>query len=198
MGIAMRIETERLVLREFTADDEPTMLAIRSDPEFGRYYDPSIATPEMTHHLHGWFIDWQREQPRRRFQLAITLRGSDEPIGSVGIRRKPENEFEADIGYELHIDRWHRGYATEAARAVVAYGFEALGLHRVSSWCIAENAASAQVLERAGLRLEGRLRDNEQFRGRWWDTLLFGVLAEEWERSAGASALRRGEHAFDK
>lgn len=55
--------------------------------------------------------------------------------------------------------------------------------HRVSSWCIAENAASARVLERVGLQLEGRLRENGYFKGRWWDTLIYGLLEAEWKAS---------------
>ena len=86
-------------------------------------------------------------------------------IGNCGIRRKPDNDWEADIGFELAPEYWGRGYATEAARAIVDFGFRELELHRISSWCIADNAASARVLERVGLRPEGRLRRNEYFRG---------------------------------
>ena len=62
---------------------------------------------------------------------------------------------------------------------MVAYGFSELGLHRISSWCIADNVASARVLEKVGFQLEGRLRENEYFKGRWWDTLLYGLLESE-------------------
>ena len=119
-------------------------------------------------------------KPRRRFQLAIVLRDDGRLIGNCGIRRKPDNEWEADIGYELSPRYWGRGYATEAARAMVDFGFRHLGLRRISSWCIADNVASARVLERLGFVQEGRLRRNEFFKGRWWDTLLYAVLAEEW------------------
>ena len=79
---------------------------------------------------------------------------------------------------------WGAGYATEAARALVNFGFQDLGLSRISSWCVAANAASARVLERLGFRQEGRLRRNECFKGRWWDTLLFALLRDEWEKLA--------------
>ena len=133
------------------------------------------------------FLDQQAERPRRRFQLVITLPEDGRAIGSCGIRRKPENDLEADIGYELAPNHWGRGYATEAALAVVGFGFRELGLHRISSWCIADNIASARVLEKIGLRLEGRLRENEYFKGEWWDTLVYGLLRAEWEarRSGG-------------
>ena len=77
-----------------------------------------------------------------------------------------------------------RGYATEAARAIVRFGFIKLCLHRIWSWCIAENAGSARVLAKVGMRLEGRLRDKEYFRGRWWDTLLYAMLEQEWREQA--------------
>ena len=64
---------------------------------------------------------------------------------------------------------------------MVDFGFRELGLRRISSWCIAENTASARVLERLGFRQEVRLRQNQYFKGQWWDTLLYAVLAEEWK-----------------
>jgi len=87
---------------------------------------------------------------------------------------------EADIGYELSPRQWSRGYATEVARAVVRFGFTELGLHRVWLTCIVDNVGSARVLEKLGMRLEGRLRDKEYFGGRWWDTLLYAILEDEW------------------
>ena len=80
-----------------------------------------------------------------------------------------------------------KGYATEATRSIVEFGFQELKLHRVSSWCIADNVASARVLEKVGLRQEGRLRENEYFKGRWWDTLLYGLLDSEWRGLGGES-----------
>ena len=64
--------------------------------------------------------------------------------------------------------------------AIINFGFQELKLHRISSQCIADNAASARVLEKVGLRLEGRLRENEYFKDRWWDTLQYGLIESEW------------------
>ena len=170
----MRITTARLALREFLNTDETDILAYQRDPRYLRFYPWTARTEVEVREFLQMFLDQQRELPRRKFQLAITLRESGRLIGSCGIRRKPENDWEADIGYELAPEYWGQGYATEAAQAIVEFGFRELKLHRVSSWCIADNAASARVLERVGLRLEGRLRENEYFKGRWWDTLLYG------------------------
>ena len=183
----MLIATARLVLREFVADDWSDVLAYQRDPRYLRFYAWTDRTEAEVRDFVQMFLDQQAEQPRRKFQLAITLPESGRLIGNCGIRRKPENDWEADIGYELAPEHWGQGYATEAAMAIVDFGFRELELHRVSSWCIADNAASARVLERLGLRLEGRLRENEYFKGRWWDTLLYGLLESEW----GASVVSR-------
>jgi len=176
----MRITTARLVLREFVPGDWPDVLAFQRDPRYLRYYAWTGRSEAEVREFVQMFVSQQAERPRRRFQLAITLPDSGRVIGDCGIRRKPGNDWEADIGYELSPEYWGRAYATEATRALVDFGFRELGLHRISSWCIADNAASARVLERVGLRPEGRLRENEYFKGRWWDTLLYGLLESEW------------------
>jgi ribosomal-protein-alanine N-acetyltransferase len=180
----MEITTERLLLRDFTPDDWPAVLSWQRDPRYLRYYAWTDRTEDEVRAFVQRFLDEQAESPRRRFQLAIRLRDGDTVIGDCGIRRKPDGEHEADVGFEIAPEHWGRGYATEAARAMVAFGFEELKLHRISSWCIAENAASARVLAKLGMRLEGRLRENERFKGRWWDTLLFGLLVGEWRAAA--------------
>ena len=181
----MQITTERLVLREFGEDDWRAVLEYQRDPLYLRFYPWEDRSETDARDFVELFRGWQEERPRRRFQLAIALSEALSKdgalIGNCGLRRKADNEWEADIGYELSPDHWRCGYATEAARAMVDFGFSELGLRRISSWCIADNAASARVLERLGFRQEGRLRRNEFFKGRWWDTLLFGLLAEEWQ-----------------
>ena len=176
----MRLVTGRLALREFVESDWVAVLAYQQDARYLRYYPWPGRTPEEARAFVGAFLEWQREQPRRRFQLAITLANGGKLVGNCGLRRKPDNDWEADLGYELDPHHWGRGYATEAAGIMVNFGFRDLALDRISSWCIAENRASARVLERLGFRQEGRLRRNEYFKGRWWDTLLYALLRDEW------------------
>ena len=160
------------------------MLAYQRDPRYLRFYPRTDRTEAEVRDFVHMFVDQQAEIPLRKFQLAVTLSYDHQrAIDSCRIRLKSENEWEADIGYELAPEHWGEGYATEAALAIVSFGFRELKLHRVSSWCIADNAASARVLEKARLRLEGRLRANEYFKGHWWDTLLFGTLEDEWRNS---------------
>jgi [ribosomal protein S5]-alanine N-acetyltransferase len=176
----MELHTDRLLLREFVSVDWPEVLAYERDPRYLQYSDWTDRTPDDAQRFVQMFLNQQAEQPRRKFQLAVTLKTSGRLIGNCGIRRTAAGAHEADIGYELSPDHWGHGYATEAARAIVQFGFAELKVHRIWAWCIADNAASARLLERLGLKLEGRLREKEYFKGRWWDTLVYGILENEW------------------
>jgi [ribosomal protein S5]-alanine N-acetyltransferase len=172
----MELLTERLHLREFQADEWPAVLAYQSDPLYLRYYHWTQRTPEAVQEFVGWFLAHQVVVPRDKYQFAVTLKASGELIGNCGVRRTAPGALVADLGYELAPAHWGKGYATEAARAVLAFGFSALGVDRIESWCVAENTGSAHVLEKIGMRFEGRLRDKEYFKNRWWDQLIYAVL----------------------
>jgi len=176
----MQIATERLLLREFVESDWPAVLAYQSDPRYLRFYPWKRRTEEQVRTLLQQFIGWQQEQPRRRFQLAIVLPAEGKLIGNCGIRLQKARDRKGELGCELAPSWWGHGYATEAARAVLAFGFQEQGLHRVWARCVARNSASARLLERLGMHCEGRLREEEWFKGRWWDTLVYGILEEEW------------------
>lgn len=176
----MMLTTERLLLREFAEDDWQAVLAYQSDPRYLRSSSWTHRTEEDAREFVRRFIAWREEQPRAKFQFAIVLPEEGRPIGNCGLRMAAPDARQADIGYELDPRHWGRGYATEAAHALLAFGFGELGLHRAWAQCLAENAASARVLEKLGMRREGHLRENEWFKGRWWDTLLYAILDREW------------------
>lgn len=96
-------------------------------------------------------------------------------LGAVGLTIDAGNR-NAELGYWIRTDEWGRGYATEAAVASVAFAFGPLGLHRVHASCLRRNPASARVLEKAGLRLEGCRRGYLFHKGRFEDVLEYGVV----------------------
>lgn len=181
----MEILTERLKLREFVAEDWRAVQEYHKDPRYRRYYPITYASEAVARAFVQGFIDEQTRIPRTNYQFAIELLANGRLIGNVGIRlrslgrRQPEAR-QADIGYELNPRYWGKGYATEAARAAVDFGFATLQVHRIWAECLAENRASARVLEKLGMRLEGRLREDDYFKGRWWDTLIYAILEDEW------------------
>ncbi len=177
----MRIETERLILRDFVKDDWAQVLEYQSDPLYLRYNAWTERTPEAVQEFVGWFLVHQKENPRIRFQLAVTLKSNNLLIGNCGVRMDEADAIEADTGYELDPKHWNYGYATEAVHAMVDFGFNRFGVHRIWAACIAENSGSAHVLEKLGMKLEGRFRENKHFKDRWWDSRYYAILADEWQ-----------------
>jgi len=182
----MQTETERLLLRDFVEDDWRASFGYHQDERYWQFYERETWGEAQERERVRLFIAWQKEQPRRRFQLAVVLKGEDRLIGNCGLRVRrsmvqgTDGAWEGDIGYELDPRCWGRGYATEAAAAIVRFGFEELKLHRVWSFGLAANLRSWRLMERLGMRREGLLRENEWLRGRWWDTVLYAILEDEW------------------
>jgi len=176
----MMLTTTRLLLREFRESDWQAVLEYQRDPLYLRYNPWMHRTEADARNFVRMCIAWQEEQPRTKFQFAIILKEQARLIGNCGIRMRNLDAHEADIGYELDSRYWGQGYATEAARALLGFGFGELRLHRIWAYCIAENVASARVLERIGMQREGRLREKEWMKGRWWDTLVYAILEREW------------------
>ncbi len=183
----MERRTDRLLLREFEASDVPAVLRYQSDARYQTYYPSSELTPASAEALVRMFLDQQAESPRWKWQLVIVPDEVGRLAGNRGLRLDAPGALTGNIGYELDPELWGHGYATEAAEEMLRLGFEELGLHRVWSWCIADNAASRRVLERLGMRLEGQQRDHGYFKGRWWDQCLYGLLVDEWRATREGS-----------
>jgi RimJ/RimL family protein N-acetyltransferase len=125
-------------------------------------------------------MNHQIQKPRIKFQLAVVLKSSNQLIGNCGVRMEKADDLEANIGYELNPQYWNFGYATEAAHAIVDFGFQHFGIHRIWADLVADNVGSVHVLEKLGMRLEGHLREKAYFKGRWWDALIYAILTDEW------------------
>jgi RimJ/RimL family protein N-acetyltransferase len=180
----MELETERLLIREYVAGDWLAAHAYRGDPEVARYMAPRVA--ESLEQTRTWLDETLRQsaQPsRRRYTFAVALRADGRLIGQIWIEPSADDvPAEADLvlGYMLHRDHWGRGYATEAARAIVGFGFDAMGARQVSAWCFEANRASARVLEKAGLRLALREEDVDPRSGQPRIRLKYAIGREAW------------------
>lgn len=177
----MQLSTSRLLLREYAESDWPSVLEYQRDPRYLRFYAWNDRTEGDVRAFVQAFVAAQREQPRYKYAFAVTLKTNGQLIGNCNLRKNQPEDRVGEIGYEIAPTHWGNGYATEAARAIVAFGFDELKLHRIAAWCIAENAASAHVLEKLRMRLEGRLREQEWLKERWWDALLYAILEHEWK-----------------
>lgn len=176
----MELRTERLLLREFTSDDWPAVLDYQSDPLYLRYSTLTERTAEAVQAVIQLFMEAQEQKPRTKYQLAIILPETGQLIGIGSMRLAQAEATTGEIGYEFASVYWGKGYATEVAKALLKFGFTALGLHRIEASCNAENTGSVRVMEKIGMRREAHFRERAWFKGRWWDEFIYAVLKPEW------------------
>jgi [ribosomal protein S5]-alanine N-acetyltransferase len=176
----MRLTTERLALREFQGSDGERVYAIESDPESVVYQSFGPRTREESLDYARRHSMDQHRQERDTWDLVVTLHGSDEMIGRCGLGLTGDEPGEAVLWYQFDRAVWGRGYATEAAHAVVDAGFTALGLHRIWADCDPRHVGSIRVLEKVGFRPEGHLVENAWIKGEWVDSLIYALLRREW------------------
>ena len=176
----MQLATDRLILREFAEGDWRAVHAIESIPDVIRYLPHEPRTEaDAREYVQGIMVH-AREMPRIVIDLAITERGDDTLIGRCGMRLR---DGELRIAYMWFvIDPAHvgKGYATEAAGALLAYAFDGLKLHRVFGECDPRNPGSARVMDKLGMRREAEHVEDVWIKGEWCGTQVFAMLDREW------------------
>jgi ribosomal-protein-alanine N-acetyltransferase len=166
--------TERLVLRDLTADDLEAVHAYASDPEVCRYMTWGPNTVEQTRDFIAEMVASAEDDRRQSFTWAITAGGA--VLGACSVAVTSVEHRRGELGYVVARSAWGQGYATEAALAVLRFAHEQLRLERVEATCRPENNASRRVLSKIGLRQEGLLRSHMIIRGRREDSLLFASI----------------------
>lgn len=170
---------ERVVLREFAVDDVDQVLALVGDERVTAWLSFDSRSRAEADAMVAGTLERARAEPRSEYYLAVALPAGDEIVGFV--RLGLDGVQAAKLGYAVHADKWGRGYATEAVRLMLDFGFGRLGLQRISAAIGPDNAASIAVVRRLGLQYEGRIRHHVHTNGAWRDSLLYSVLADEWD-----------------
>ena len=177
------LSTSRLRLRQITTADAEALFAIKSDLEVTKHYgqEPHRSLESTL----AWILRLQADYERREaLAWGVTLKDDDRVIGSCVFWNFGPGLHCAEVGYELHRAYQQQGIMTEALSAMVTYGFGELGLRRIEAVPLEANSASQALLRRLGFVCEGNLRQRHFFRGGYEDQLYFGVLREEWLKSA--------------
>lgn len=182
MRITEPITTARLLLRPYTEDDHDALLAIRSREDVTRYLYFGPQTPaQVRKTIERRITATVLESEGDSIILAIVTRDSGAFVGDINFNYVSEENSFGEIGFVINPDQRGRGYAGEAAAAMLALGFRDLGLHRIIGRCDARNKASARVMEKLGMRREAHFLENEFVKGEWSDELVYAILAREWE-----------------
>ena len=175
------LETERLLLRPFEESDFDGLYRMHSDEEVARYLYHGPRSREDTRALLERKIAGAELGAEGHWlSAAVVTREAGELVGDLALHWESEPHKTAEIGFVFDPAQQGRGYATEAARAFLAWAFEDAGFHRVIGRTEARNAASARVLEKLGMRCEAHLVENEWVKGEWQSELVYAILDREW------------------
>jgi RimJ/RimL family protein N-acetyltransferase len=173
-----QIRTARLLLRPIETGDVIALVRLAGAREIAA---TTLSIPHpYTENDARTFLAKSRDDfsAGRSVSFAIAELPGRDLCGSVGLNISGVHK-RAELGYWIAVPFWGKGYATEAARAVVEFGFETLRLHRINAHYFAGNTGSRRVLEKIGMRHEGRFREHIQKWDRFVDIENYGLLAKE-------------------
>jgi [ribosomal protein S5]-alanine N-acetyltransferase len=147
------LETDRLLFRKFTIDDAELIYDLNFDPEVTKYTkDPMTDVEQAKKVLREVILPQYSLYGHGRW--ALHLKEGNEFIGWCGLKYRPELD-EIDLGYRFKKKYWGKGYATEAAKATIQYGFDRLGLNIITGRALPGNDASVAVLKKCGMEYMG-------------------------------------------
>jgi RimJ/RimL family protein N-acetyltransferase len=181
--LPLPIETSRLRLRALVPGDVGAMHAIQSREDVCRWLYWGPRSEDEVREVLERQIARTRDAPETGVSLAVELKATGEPVGHVSMTVAPEHR-QGELGFILHPDHQGRGYASEAAEAMLALAFDRYDLHRVCGRLEARNVASTRVLAKLGMRREAHLIENEWVKGEWQSEIVYALLAREWRGRA--------------
>ncbi|AYG57482.1 GNAT family N-acetyltransferase [Rhizobium jaguaris] len=172
--------TERLTLRGFVPEDFEAYSAYRSLPGIYRYLYSDPPSPDEMRERFDAGLNTRLSEDGDILRCAVVRREDDTLLGQVSLKVANKAALQAEVGYIFNPAYAGKGYATEAAEAIITLGFEKFGFHRIFARLDAKNAGSVGVVERLGLRREALLIESDRFNGVWGDECVYAVLSREW------------------
>lgn len=174
MSADVRVDSPRLILREFTPDDAQDVLAYASDPEVVKYMEPPNTEAQVRAYLDR-VAEFRRAVPRYEFHFAVTLRQGG-VIGGANLSSDGSLPLFPFFGVMLNRRCWRQGYAEEICAALFRFGFGELGSPRIGGACNAANAPSISLMTKLGFR------EYERVKFPWYEVVRFALDRAEWER----------------
>lgn len=174
------LTTPRLQLTEVESDHASALFNLFSNPEVVKYYgmDPMNELAQAEKIIQHFKRTYEMKKGMR---WAITIKEGNKFVGTIGLNNLALGMKKAEVGFEIHPDFWRSGITSEALRAVLAYSFEELGLHRMGAVTFPANSASIGLLKKSGFVEEGKLRSYLFQNGQSHDALVFSILHTEWD-----------------
>lgn len=177
-GDLPELETERLVLRRMRPTDAEDALKNLSDPEVVRHVP--LGACQNLNEARAFLQNFLDHYAARRVApWGVNLKANGRHIGVCGYENWGPNSDRAEMGFLFGREFWGQGYAYEAAKAAIAFGFETMRLNRIEARTVPENLAAQHLLERLGMTYEGTLRENMRWKGAYHDMRMYSLLRRE-------------------
>ena len=180
-GTELRLAGDLMHLRELRPSDGPDLFAVVGDDRVTKFLSFDSRSRDQAQASIDGAIERAKDAPRLEFYFAITRVGDDQLIGTCRLGLAGTHGA-AKLGYAIAAAHWGNGYATDAARTMLDFGFDRLRLHRVTAAIGPDNPASHAVVKRLGFTREGVLRGHVFTNGAWRDSVLYSILADEWDQ----------------
>ncbi|MGX1193024.1 GNAT family N-acetyltransferase [Metabacillus sp. SLBN-84] len=174
------ITGEHIFLREMRQEDWSGVHQYASQERACAFQPWGPNTEEETKTFVSQIVEDSRIDKRTRYAFAIINKKDKKMIGAAELNISDWENRAGEISYIVNPDYWGKGVAAEAANLLIKLGFKEFRLHRIYATCDPENTGSFRVMEKAGMKKEGRIRDHLKLKDRWRDSLLYSVLEYEW------------------
>lgn len=171
------IKTTHLLLRPINEADIYPVWKGLSHPEVIRYYGVSYSTLEETKVQMEWYATIEKEKTGQWW--AICDPDDQHFFGAIGFHDIHPAHRRAELGFWLLPEFWGKGYMTEAASAVLQYGFHDMELHRIYAYVEAENQNSKKILHKLGFEIEGTMKECECKNGKWIDLEIYALISSD-------------------
>ncbi len=178
----IKLESDRLILRDHISSDLEAMHSWISDPEIMEYLDWKTNSIEETSLKLKESIDENFNPNRKKYFFAVVQKKNDKVIGDAGFTILSKNDYGgvAECGFFIQKKYWGIGIATEAISRINAFAFNDLGLHKMTAGCDAENKASERVMIKCGMTKEAEFKKHHFHRNKWGDRLKYALQKDEW------------------
>jgi RimJ/RimL family protein N-acetyltransferase len=168
-----------LVLRDYTLADVPSVDAYVQDPAYWQYQRAEAPATAQIESLLQLVVQEQAAPLRLMYFLAAARKDTGEIVGEAVLKVVNPADGQGEIGFGIAPKFWKQGYGGEIAAAVLDAAFQHFKLHRVAAVCSPDNKGSIRIMQKLGMAREGLMRDIHFARGKWWSTVIYGILDHE-------------------
>jgi len=178
-NIFPKLESERLIFREVNSEDVEEIFKIYSDPEVAKYdwFTPINTKDDALSIINSYKKEFENKE---EITWGVARKNDNKIIGYCNLGSFDDDSIRSEIGYGFNREEWNKGYATEAIKVLVKFGFEVMNFNRIEATVTLGNDASIKALKKANFVQEGILRERTVMKGKFEDDVILAILKKDY------------------